>query len=355
MKMKWPVTAKPQVGLDLGNRTLKALKLKKKGEKVFLEKHFFYDLAESNPKFPSVSNLEETLKGLVEVAGLKNQPVASCVDDSEISTFELSLPDMPASDLAEAVASEVEPRINFPLEDASIDHLIVSRSKVDGEDMLTVKVYCARKNEIKSFINILQAAQLQPQSIDVAMLANIEMLSFNDYLESDKFAMVLDMGETKTNAALVRGQKLIVTNTIPVALGSINRRLQEAMGVSYLDAEKLKLHASMRTADEESQANNIVDIVYLELFQQLQRSMEFFRVSTSGQPISRILLIGGGSQYQAVRATIEATCGAETVSANPFRNIEIFAKGQAQSDKFGKIAAHMGTAVGLALRGLNAA
>ena len=138
---------KPTIGLDIGHRTLKALYLKKKGKKIVLDKYFFYDLAESNAKFPQISDLDETLRGLVEVTGLKTFGVSSCVDDSETSLFDLTLPKMPKADIEGAVASEVEPRLNFPIDDASISFTIHPSST---DKKLNLKVLCKRPASVSA-------------------------------------------------------------------------------------------------------------------------------------------------------------------------------------------------------------
>lgn len=356
--MKWP--SKPRIGLDIGNRTLKALKLKKSGDKIYLERYFFYDLAEGNAKFPQVAAIEETLKALVDVAGFKKHLVSGSIDDADVSTFDLQLPKMPDSDLNEAVANEIESRINYPIEEASVDHIVLKETERDGEITLDLRAYCARMSDIKAILGVLDDASLSLDTLDVTMLANIGMLNFNGYLTDDVFNVVLDIGETKISAALVHGKKPVTTNVVPISLGAINRALQDQLKMSYLDAEKLKNSTAQKqegaAAEASAMALNVVDGVYLEIFQQLQRSMDFFRSMAKGQPIDKILAIGGGAQYGSVLSTIEATCGAPTIAANPFRNIEIFdKKGKSNNEKIGTLAPHMATAVGLALRGLNVA
>lgn len=346
---------KPRFGIDIGNRTLKAVRLKKKGGKIHLDKFIFYDLSDGNAKYPHVSGLDETLKALIEVAGFKNHQVFACLDDNNVGTYDLALPQMPANDLAEAVTSELESRIGFPIEEASIDHIVRGETTVNGETMLSIKAYCARLTEITALSNLLSHSQVNLAHIDVTMLSNIAMLDFNGYLDEETHSIIVDFGETKTTTALVNNKKLIATYDITTSLGTINRRLQESIGMNYLDAEKIKTKSAQKHGEEESKETEIIDGVYLDLFQNLQRSMEFFRASAGGAPISKILAIGGGSQYPSIIATMEATCGLQTIVANPFRNIEIFSNKGSNNERIGQIAAHMGTAVGLALRGIDAA
>ncbi len=349
--MKWG--SKAQIGLDIGNRTVKALLLKKKSKKVFLDKYFFYDLATNNQKFPLVSNLGETLAGLVDVAGLKNLGAAGCIDDSEVAKFDLTFPPLPKSEIAGAVLGEVEQRIHFPIDEASIEHKIVSGPKDGPIDSIYVKAYCTRLSGIKTQVQLFEKAHLQPECIDMAMLANISMLAFNGYIEDESHAVIIDLGETRTSIALISGSTLLLTNTIQTGFGTINRRLIESASISYHQAEEIKLRISQTQGDELNDASNIIEAVYLDLFRQMQKSMEYFKANTSGKIISKILIFGGGSRFPSIGATLNSIFEIETVLVNPFRNIEIFNKDTQNTEEIGLISPHMATVVGLALRGLN--
>lgn len=351
--MKWLV--KPQIGIDIGHRTIKAIKLTKKSGRVYLDSYFFHDLVNGNPKFPVVSALGETLDGLVEVAGFSDFSVAAAIDDSEVTTFDMSFPEMPAAEIAEAVMGELENRIHYPIEEASIDHKIVARTEENSNAMLMVKAYCARKSEIKSILELLESAKLRPESIDLAMLSNIEMLAFNGYLEDDSYAIIVDLGESRASAALVKGRRHLLTNSIPVSFGAMNRRLYEASSILYLEAEQMKLNMMQGQTSEQLNSQEVLEAVYLDLFRQLQKSVDFFKASSEGKSISKILVIGGGSRFPSVCTTMTATFGIEVVVANPFRSIDIFVKGKQPTNEIAQISSHMATAVGLALRGLNVA
>jgi type IV pilus assembly protein PilM len=347
----WPFK-KPPIGLDIGSRTIKALKLKKRGKKIVLDKFFFYDLAEGNAKFPTIHSLHESLTALVEVHGFANQDTVTCIPEGDVAIFDLILPKMPENDLVAAVAGEVEQLISFPLEQASIGHVVVSPVKNGATESLQIKAFCVRIDDVKKIADLLETSSLQPESIEYAMLSNISMLNFNGYLDDESYTVLLDLGESKTSAALLKGKKLVATTSMQVSFGTINSSLQSELGISYLEAEKIKRDVTLKSNAGEPASQDIVENVYVELFQELQQSVEFFQIKTDDNPISKIFAIGGGSQYPSVLQAIKASCGVDTVAANPFRNIDIFTKDKFENERIGQLAPYMGTAVGLALRRL---
>jgi type IV pilus assembly protein PilM len=341
---------KKEMGLDIGSRTLKGLKLKKKSGKIVLDRFFFYDLAENNDEFPIISNLGDSLKAIVEVNGLAGTSVNLSLNENDVLIFDLDLPIMPEADLAAAIANEIEQRISFPITEASIGHSVLARG-----EKLTIKAFCVRIDDIKKNLVLLHDSLLQPESMEVATLSNIAMLEFNGYLDAESYTALIDLGETKTSTALLKGGKLIATNSIPISLGTINSRLKQASNVIYMDAENIKKSVTAKER-ENGAAQEIVESVYVEILKELQRGIEFFQMTTNEQPIQKIFAIGGGSQYGSLLSAIQASCGIDTIAANPFRNIEIFTKSKSEKQNLaiGSLAPHMGTAVGLALRKLNA-
>lgn len=351
--MKWPGFFKQSnIGIDLGSRTTKAVQIQKNSGSVAVTGHFFHD-AGMTDGFPKMGLKAAELKALAQVAGFSKQKVSSCLDDRDVETCEFVLPEMPKAELIPAVQSEAEQRIHFPVEEAFMDHVVLDRHKDDGTSVLTIKAYVARRDRIKQHLNVLRQADLKPISLETAMLANVAMLDFNDYLTPTDNYVVVDMGEAKTNVALIMQKKAIFINSISSAGGSINKALGEKKGLSYQDAEKLKMSHIDRQEIEDLDVNNIIDEVLLELLNGVQHSVDYFRVYSKDSPISKIFLVGGTSQDPHVVATIEKICQIETVLPNPFKNIDIYSGDQARGEQLARLAPHMATAVGLALRGLD--
>jgi type IV pilus assembly protein PilM len=342
-----------EIGLDLGSRTLKALKLKKKGSKIVLDRFFFYDLARGNEAYPTVIGLGASLQALVEVHGFSGMRVNSSLDESNMLVFDLTLPKMSEADLALAIESEIEQQIDFSVRDASVGHIVVS----SDNETVTLKAFCIRCDGIQKTVELLKGATLLPISMEVATLANIATLEFNGYLKADVYNIAIDLGEAKTSVSLLKASKLIASTHLTIAMGTINSRLRELTPISYLDADEIK-NASVDTekksaAKSESQSR-VVETVYSELLNEIGRAIEFFQIKTNEQVIENIYVIGGGSQYSDLLSAIQQGSGIQTCAANPFRNIEIFSKKGAQAESVGHLAPYMATAVGLALRKLNA-
>jgi type IV pilus assembly protein PilM len=234
-----------------------------------------------------------------------------------------------------------------------MDHVILERHTEEGQNVLTIKAYVARIEKIKKHLNLLRSAAIKPQSLETAMLANVAMLDYNGYLSDADNYVVIDLGESKTNVALVMVKKLVFLNALPIAGGLINKQLIEKKGLTYQDAELVKLNYSQTHTAEDPDHAAAVESVLLDLLNGIQHSIDYFKVYTKESPISRIYLIGGLSHDRHVASAIENICKIETLVPNPFKNIDIYGAGQAEGEQVAKLAPQFGTAVGLALRGLD--
>jgi type IV pilus assembly protein PilM len=341
------------IGIDLGSRTVKGVRLQKSGNQVSLVKFLFHDVGMSKTQFPKEKIEGNELKALMEVAGFAKHRVSTSLDDRDVETCEFVLPEMPVEELGAAVRHEAEQRIHFPVEEAFMDHVILERHKEEGQNVLTIKAYVARRERIKQHLNFLKLAELKPHSLETGMLANVAMLDFNGYISDSDNYVVIDLGESKTSVALVMQKKLVFLNSLPIAGGMINRLLAEKKGLAYQDAEKVKIQYAATHESDDPENAAIIDGVLLDLLNGVQHSIDYFKVYTKESPISRILLIGGTSQDPHVASALENICKIETQVPNPFKNIEIFKAGQEQGEQVAKLAPQLATAVGLALRGLD--
>ena len=71
---------KPILGVDLGSRTIKGIRLKKsRTGKLVLAAHFFQDLSNTTKDFPENCNQEEALRAALEIQSLISSDAATTI------------------------------------------------------------------------------------------------------------------------------------------------------------------------------------------------------------------------------------------------------------------------------------
>lgn len=331
------------LGVDLGTRTIKGVKLKqgKKG-KMTLVGHFFQDLSQVCEGSPAQCNREEAFAAALEVQSLKSCNAATTVKDSEVMSFDLELPEMSEKELAQVVPQEIAEQGQLNIEDISYD-FVKYPSKV--------KAHCVKKTVVLEQMKVLENAGLRPAAIESEMMAITAMLEFNEYIDSKETIVVFDLGESHVNSGLIVDGELTLTRSADVSFGKANQRLQDECGLTYQQAEDVKLNYDYLAGpgSEKTPTTNVLDDEFSELFKAVKQDLEFYQdCAESKMKVDRVLLVGGASQIKSAPKIIEKFLKVPSAVVNPFRNIDIFS-GKNATEEVAALAPYMGTAVGLAL------
>jgi type IV pilus assembly protein PilM len=351
---------KPSIGVDLGTRTIKGVRLRKKRNQVYLDRYFFHDLAKTSKQFPGQADSIEPLKANIEINQLAKARAAVNLRDEDVFNFNLQLPRMKAAEMRCAVAHEIQENINIPVDELSFDYVIAERTGLQDEhddtlpgENVRVKAYCTKREVIKERIRTLKACGLKPCAAESDVLAILAMLRFNDYISPQGNVAVFDLGESHITSALISDNELAFSKSSPIGCGDINRALSDSLLLDYREGEKIKLeHDLDQDAVDDASPGKIVDEVYFRIFKEIKETLEYFKEHLNPEcRIGRILLVGGGSRIRNIDKVFELFFKIPSTIVNPFRNIQIYETSTAsQDERIGKLGAYMATAVGLALR-----
>ncbi len=343
----------PAIGVDVGARTIKGVRLKRKKGHIYLDRYFFHDLAQTSSLYPEENTLEETLRANIEMTRLGNARASVNLRDEDVFSFRFDLPRLKPSEMRFAVAHEIQDSLNIPVEDLTFDYVSGENPLQPGEENVPVQAYCARRESVLQRIRLLQRTRLRPSAVESDMLAIAAMLRFNTYVLPKQNYAVFDLGESHISMALISDLEVVHLKSGKIACGSINQALRESLDLSYLEGEELKLrHDFNQKEGGDGAAEAVIDQVYLEIFKEIKQALDLFREQSDPvTTIDRILLVGGGSQVPNIDKVFEMLFRIPATVVNPLKNIQIFPNSQAaKDDSIGKVGAFMATAVGLALR-----
>lgn len=357
--MKW---FKRQVlGVDLGSRVVKGVKLKKMRDgRVGLENYFFQDLTDVMENVQDEKTRKEAIQALIEVRKLNQSESACTVQDREVMLLTLELPHMSEKELAEVVPAEAAEQGGLNESEYSFDFLMDQGVQNENGGLVPVKTYCVRKELVLNRMKELKALGLKAKSIEPEMMAISSMLNFNEYLKSDEVSVVIDIGDTHISTALIVGGEVLHTRHHDIAFGQINQLLMDRFSMTFKDAEKAKIEFNFMSPpkDGNPEVNQLLDEQFTEIFKALKESIDFYKETPESYGrVDRVFLLGGGSQLESLAQGMETIFQISAVVVNPFRNIDIFQSKDASlsQEELARIAPYMGTAVGLALSSIEEA
>jgi type IV pilus assembly protein PilM len=341
------------LGLDVGHRNVKGVQLSRQGSRVILDRYYFTDLAGVFPNFPRERDTAQVIKALAEIHKLAGTKTSTALSDDQVLNFDLNLPALPASEMRLAVEYEVGNIARIPESELSVDYWEESKgSRVEGTN-LKIKAFAARRSIIDEHLEHLSDAGFRPLSIESRMLANIEALRFNEYIQALSQHVVVDIGDSQTSIGFVRNGILVSCRIEKMGSGAINEQLAARYGTDFLRAETLKAGYRVGGGATSNSESEVLEEVYLRIFKSIKDSIDGHVENTVGTRIDSILLVGGGTRIQGVDEALSGIFGIPAIPANPFKKIQIYADEKSAADEqIGALAPQMATAVGLALRSI---
>ena len=340
------------LGLDIGTRAVKGVVLGQKDGQVTLDNYFYFDLKQPQGGPVSPEAVGRVVADLVEGAGLRKTRVASCIEDREIQVVSLTMPILSEEELRVAVTNELEAQLGIDSKELAIDFVVVPPRNERSPD-LEVHAFYAKLATIRTHTDLLEAAQLEPVSVECAMLAALETARFNEDIGAEETVLLVDSGETHTSVGLVSCGELLQLSTIRVGAGEINNQLMQQLGCTFENAELRKLSYRMEgdEAQEGTEARTI-EQGYYEIIAGIHDTATYLRASRKAQKIEKVVVAGGGLLKEGAVALIEQSLGMPVTLANPLRKIEIFGGKEGDRDQLPRIGPMLHVAVGLALKGV---
>ncbi len=169
-----------------------------------------------------------------------------------------------------------------------------------------------------------------------------------DFDPADIVAMV-NIGASITNINVVKGGMSIFTRDFTLAGNTITEAVQSGHSLTFEAAEAMKIDGP--DADDVARDTFRKSLLsYADpICTEIERSIDYFRSTSGGDNIKKILLSGGVAAIPGITGDLSQRLGIETEVLNPFRKIDCNKKvlNPERIDEIRPIAA---VAVGLALR-----
>ncbi|MBI5017414.1 MAG: type IV pilus assembly protein PilM [Deltaproteobacteria bacterium] len=338
------------VGLDIGSHSIKIVELKhlKGGYEL---KNF--GVAQLPPEaivdgvIMDSAVVVESIRSLASNLKLTLKNVATSVAGHSLIIKKIQLPLMTETELEEQIQWEAEQYIPFEIEDVNIDFQILGPLS-EEEGQMEVLLVAVKKDIINDYTAVISEAGLAAQVVDVDAFALENAFEVGYPEQLDKTVVLIDVGAGIMNINVLKGGVSTFTRDITIGGSNFTEEIQKELGVSYEEAEILKLGGSSDRASP-AEVLGVLRLTTENLVLEIQRSLDFFSATSAEEEIHGIFLSGGTCRVPGLAMAIEERVGIPVEIFNPFRGI-------ACSDKLfdpdyleaaGPVAA---VSVGLALR-----
>jgi type IV pilus assembly protein PilM len=288
------------------------------------------------------------LDRLFTASRIRTREVAASLSGSSVIVKKIALPVMTEEELAESIQWEAEQYVPFDIADVNLDYQILSTPADASKGNMEVLLVAAKKDKIADYTDVIRQAGRTPVVVDVDAFAVQNVYEANYDIEPGGVVALLNAGASSVNVNIVSGGQSLFTRDISMGGNGFTEAVQKELGLPFEQAERVKRGEPV----EGVQPADVVPIlraVTENLLLEIQKTLDFFRATSSSDRVDRVLVSGGASRVDGFAERLSERFGTPVESLDPFRRIE-FDAGRFGFGGRDEVAAVSAVAVGLALR-----
>jgi type IV pilus assembly protein PilM len=345
--------SKSILGLDIGCSAIKLVELERKGAGYTLSRFGYAPLppeAIVQGSFMNAPAISSSIREAYENAQAKGKDVVTSVSGHSVIVKSISLPQQSLEELDETIRWEAEQYIPFDINEVNIDYQVIREQTEDGQ--MDVLLVAAKKDLIDDYVSVIQDAglSLAVMDVDAFALANMYELTYDP--DPDAAVALVDIGASVINIAVMNGSLPIFTRDITSGGNQYTEEIQKTLSVSFEEAELIKVGGRPGEISRDVVPQEVEEAmreVSEQLLGEIQRSLDFYRATTSSSALQRVVLCGGAARVPGLDRMFHERIEIPVEIANPLGRLSVPGN-VADPDLLRELAPALGVAIGLGIR-----
>ena len=337
---------KPAVlGVDISSTSVKLVELSKTDNGYRVESLAVEPLPANAVVEKNIQDVEavgETLQKALKRSGSKCKLVALAVAGSAVITKVITMPaTLSESDMELQIELEADQYIPYPLEEINLDFQVLGPTD-NNPDTVDVLLAASRSENVELRTAAAEIAGLTAKIVDVEAytIENVSSLlippglkpekelSEEEPVEKEPFLIaVLDVGATMTSLNVIADGELIYTREQAFGGKQLTEEIMRRYGLAYEEAGRLKKVGGL----PDNYIPEVLEPFKETMAQQVSRFLQFFYTAGHYHTVNLIALAGGCASIPGIDELIESQLGIKTIISNPFSNMELSNKVNAQA------------------------
>jgi len=258
----------------------------------------------------------DTIRSLVESAGLKKADVVSAVGGHDVIVKKISMDRVDEADAGQLLRWEAEQHVPFDMESVQLDFQILDPEADDPQ--MSVLLVAAKRELIENRMGLLSDAGLTPSVIDVDAFALHNAFERNYPEAMQGLVALVNIGHETTNLDLLGDGVPVLVRDIPFGSRRLREALQRERGLTAEQAEAV-IQGKDTSIDPRSFVNDRVD----ELAVGIERAVAFVVSQTSLPPLSRAYVCGGGARVPGMVEALGTRLGVRAEIASAVQRVGV--------------------------------
>jgi type IV pilus assembly protein PilM len=241
-------------------------------------------------------------------------------------------------EMESAVRFQAQEQIPMPLDQAVFEHQVVGGVPAEegAQPQLDVVVVAARRDMIRSFLEPIRRAGLQPVGVDLSAFGMIRALAgagtgaeasteaLDPTAPAEDAVLYCNVGDT-TNLAVARRRACLFTRVSSVGLEGIAGRLAGETQLSPEHAAQWLHHVGLELPVEQVEGDPAVVATVRRVLEEgvgglvdeLRLSLDYYGAQESAVRVGRVVLSGPGSAIPGLATQVEERIGLPVAVSRP--------------------------------------
>lgn len=343
----------PAVGLDISDRSLKYLSLRRARKKISIESFGNKPMNPGLIESGQIKQQEEFIRFLKDCRKeFKSRFLFVSIPEEKTFIGDIRLPIMEEKNIRGSLEMQLEEYIPLPAKEAIFDYEILEAvSGQKGEKKyLDISFAAAPSKIIASYRDALKEAGFIPLVFETEPHALIRALVRPEEKSSQ---MIIDFGRTRATFIISCGRKICLTSTIKVSGETLDTAVSRALSVSPEEGEKIKREQGLLDSEKNGKVFSALLSVVSVIKNEAGKHIDYWQghVAEAGSPenrVEKIILAGGDANLKGLAEYLSQELGIPAELGNPWVNIFSFEERVPEIER--RESLMYAIAIGLALR-----
>jgi len=314
------------IGLDIGSSAVKIVELKELGKgkgyqllNVALER--LSPEAIVDGAIMDAGAVIDSIQRAFAARKIKGGEVAIALSGHSVIIKKISIPATSEEELAEVIPWEAEQYIPFDVQDVNLAYQVL-KGAGSGEGNMDVLLVAAKKDKINDYTSVVSQAGRNPMLVDVDVFALQNCFEMNYETDPGVCQALVNIGASTTNVAILKGTQSIFWRDISVGGNHYNDAIRKELNLSFEQAESLNRGEEVEGIPVEN-VTPILASVNDFVGGEIQKTVDFFKNTTPGENIEKMVIAGGSSRVPHLREALAERFGIAVEALNPFQRVQV--------------------------------
>jgi type IV pilus assembly protein PilM len=313
---------KSTLAVDIGASSVKCIKLERRSGSYALEAMEMRDLPPEAIVADEIKDRDTVIfniQSVVDACDQRARDVVVSVSGHGVITDKIIIDKKSGPEAEQAILFEAEQRAPYDIEDVALDYHILSTDEATNK--MEVLLVAARKDFLRSYLDLVTDANLKPVIVDTDAFAVLNAYEINYDIHPERITALVNIGYDNTNVVFIKDGYYHSTRDVATGGRVIFDTIQKEFRLNQELAAKA-IRGEMESSIDQDMLKATIMAAAEELVSGLEVGFSYFRSLAKSDKIDWVVLSGGGALIPYLPEFLQTKLAIPIEIANPLRNIE---------------------------------